>query len=119
MCSQGNVRKCSVFFPALCHLLLVRQLLSVFAICKWWSASVCEPAKTNVNADGVGHFVGVLQVLQRLQQKRAALEKELAKFPGAPTSSKDVFHLCRGFERAFSYTVEVQRQTYCTVVLGC
>ncbi|KAK9915279.1 hypothetical protein WJX75_007044 [Coccomyxa subellipsoidea] len=46
------------------------------------------------------------EVLQRLQQKRAALEKELAKLPSAPTSSKDVFHLCRGFERAFTHTVE-------------
>jgi hypothetical protein len=50
----------------------------------------------------------LLQVLQRLQQKRAALEKELAKLPSAPTSSKDVFHLCRGFERAFTHTVEVR-----------
>ncbi len=49
-----------------------------------------------------------LQVLNRLQQKRAALEKELAKIPSAPTSSKDVFHLCRGFERAFVHTVEVR-----------
>ncbi|BDA43116.1 Dynamin-2B [Coccomyxa sp. Obi] len=46
------------------------------------------------------------EVLNRLQQKRAALEKELAKIPSAPTSSKDVFHLCRGFERAFVHTVE-------------
>ena len=49
-----------------------------------------------------------LQILHRLQQKRAALEKELAKIPNAPTSSKDVFHLCRGFERAFVHTVEVR-----------
>ena len=27
--------------------------------------------------------------------------------PGAPKNSKDVFTLCRGFERAFSYTVDV------------
>ena len=49
----------------------------------------------------------LLQVLQRLQAKRASLEKELAKLPGAPSSAKDIFHLCRGFERVFCYTVEV------------
>jgi hypothetical protein len=49
-----------------------------------------------------------MQVLQRLQAKRAALEKELGKLPGAPSSAKDIFHLCRGFERVFCYTVEVR-----------
>ena len=48
-----------------------------------------------------------LQLLQKLQQKRTALEKELSKVPGAPTSKKDVFHLCRGFERAFTHLLEV------------
>ena len=47
------------------------------------------------------------QLLQRLQRKRAAVEKELSRVPGAPKNSKDVFTLCRGFERAFSYTVDV------------
>ncbi len=47
------------------------------------------------------------QVLQRLQRKRAAVEKEVSRVPGAPKTSKDVFQLCRGFERAFSYTVDV------------
>ena len=48
-----------------------------------------------------------MQLLQRLQQKRTALEKELGKVPGAPSSKKDVFHLCRGFERAFTHLLEV------------
>ena len=48
-----------------------------------------------------------MQVLQKLQQKRIALEKELSKVPGAPSSKKDVFHLCRGFERAFTHLLEV------------
>lgn len=46
-------------------------------------------------------------MLQRLQRKRAAVEKEVSRVPGAPKTSKDVFQLCRGFERAFSYTVDV------------
>ena len=50
-----------------------------------------------------------MQLLQRLQQKRTALEKELGKVPGAPSSKKDVFHLCRGFERAFTHLLEVGR----------
>ena len=55
----------------------------------------------------------VLQVLQRLQAKRTILEKELAKFPGAPSGTKDVFHLCRGFERVFCHTVEVGAPATC------
>lgn len=50
----------------------------------------------------------LLQLLQKLQQKRTALEKELSKVPGAPSSKKDVFHLCRGFERAFTHLLEVR-----------
>ncbi|KAK9826828.1 hypothetical protein WJX81_004888 [Elliptochloris bilobata] len=46
------------------------------------------------------------ELLQRLQRKRAAVEKELSRVPGAPKNSKDVFQLCRGFERAFSYTID-------------
>lgn len=48
------------------------------------------------------------QLLARLQRKRAAVEKELSRVPGAPKNSKDVFQLCRGFERAFSFTVDVR-----------
>lgn len=53
-----------------------------------------------------------MQLLQKLQQKRSALEKELGKVPGAPHSKKDVFHLCRGFERAFSHLLEVAFLTH-------
>ena len=38
--------------------------------------------------------------------------KELGKVPGAPHSKKDVFHLCRGFERAFSQLLEVHLLTH-------
>ena len=48
-----------------------------------------------------------LQVLDKLQEKRALVERELTKIPGAPTT-RDVFQLCRGFERAFAYTIEVR-----------
>lgn len=48
----------------------------------------------------------VLQVLDKLEDKRTQVERELAKIPGAP-SNRDVFQLCRGFERAFTYTIEV------------
>ena len=48
-----------------------------------------------------------LQVLDKLQEKRALVERELTKIPGAPTT-RDVFQLCRGFERAFAYTIDVR-----------
>ncbi|KAK9815384.1 hypothetical protein WJX72_002710 [[Myrmecia] bisecta] len=46
------------------------------------------------------------ELLERLQGKRQAVAKELARLPEAPKAAKDVFQLCRGFERAFSYTIE-------------
>ena len=49
---------------------------------------------------------GCLQLLTRLQDRKAAVEKECARLPAAP-KGKDIFHLCRGFERAFSHVVEV------------
>lgn len=56
-------------------------------------------------------YVGVAQsdlteLLSRLAEKRAAVEKEFAKIPAAPKASKDIFQLCRGFERAFAHTLE-------------
>ena len=58
----------------------------------------------------------VLQLLPKLQDKRAAVERECAKLPGAP-KAKDIFQLCRGFERPFSITIEVgvSRETCGTV----
>ena len=36
-----------------------------------------------------------------------ATEKELNAMPAAPKAAKDIFQLCRGFERAFSTTIDV------------
>ena len=47
-----------------------------------------------------------VQLLTRLQDRKAAVEKECNRLPPAP-KGKDMFHLCRGFERAFSHVVEV------------
>lgn len=52
-----------------------------------------------------------LQLLTRLQDRKVAVEKECNRLPPAP-KGKDMFHLCRGFERAFSHIVEVG--AYCT-----
>ena len=49
----------------------------------------------------------IVQVLERLQEKRSQVQKELSGIPAAP-SGRDVFQLCRGFERAFAYTIEVK-----------
>ena len=46
------------------------------------------------------------QMLDRLRLRRQAVETELSLLPSAPKSTKDIFQLCRGFERAFSLTVD-------------
>ncbi len=48
-----------------------------------------------------------VQLFSRLSEKRIAVEKEFSKIPAPPKASKDVFQLCRGFERAFAQTLEV------------
>lgn len=48
-----------------------------------------------------------MQLFSRLSEKRIAVEKEFSKIPAPPKASKDVFQLCRGFERAFAQTLEV------------
>ncbi|GFR48981.1 hypothetical protein Agub_g10999 [Astrephomene gubernaculifera] len=44
---------------------------------------------------------GLEQVLYRLQEKRIALEKVVLQYGEAPAGIKEVFELCRGFERAY------------------
>ena len=53
----------------------------------------------------MGHCA--VQLFSRLSEKRIAVEKEFSKIPAPPKASKDVFQLCRGFERAFAQTLEV------------
>ncbi|KAK9789380.1 hypothetical protein WJX73_005043 [Symbiochloris irregularis] len=45
------------------------------------------------------------ELLPRLQDRRSMVEKEAKKLPDAPRG-KDIFQLCRGFERAFAHIVE-------------
>jgi len=45
------------------------------------------------------------QVIERLTERRIALEKAVATLGEAPSGLRDVFELCRGFERAFTTTV--------------
>ena len=58
-----------------------------------------------------------MQLLARLSEKRAAVEKEFTKIPAPPKASKDVFQLCRGFERAFAQTLEVSRHKLVVCVI--
>ena len=51
--------------------------------------------------------VAFLQVLYRLQEKRIALEKVVLQYGDAPTGIKEVFELCRGFERAYTNFINV------------
>lgn len=57
-----------------------------------------------------------MQLLARLSEKRAAVEKEFNKIPAAPKAARDVFQLCRGFERAFAQTLEVSKTSIQTVI---
>ncbi|KAL3150906.1 hypothetical protein ABBQ32_000657 [Trebouxia sp. C0010 RCD-2024] len=54
---------------------------------------------------GIAHS-DLVELLARLSEKRAAVEKEFNKIPAAPKAARDVFQLCRGFERAFAQTLE-------------
>lgn len=45
------------------------------------------------------------EVLERIADKRIAVEKEVIKYGDAPAGLRDVFELCRGFERAFVNTI--------------
>eukprot|EP00198_Chlamydomonas_reinhardtii_P012336 XP_001701673.1 dynamin-related GTPase [Chlamydomonas reinhardtii] len=45
---------------------------------------------------------GLEQVLYRLQEKRVALERVVLQYGEAPAGIKEVFELCRGFERAYT-----------------
>ncbi|DBA91528.1 hypothetical protein WJX77_008361 [Trebouxia sp. C0004] len=56
-------------------------------------------------AVGIPHS-DLTELFSRLSEKRIAVEKEFSKIPAPPKASKDVFQLCRGFERAFAQTLE-------------
>lgn len=57
-------------------------------------------------------FIGLLvhmQVIERLTERRIVVEKAVSTLGEAPTGLRDVFELCRGFEKAFSNIVNVSR----------
>jgi hypothetical protein len=43
-----------------------------------------------------------------LVEKRIAIEKEVLKYGEAPAGIKEVFELCRGFERAYVELINVR-----------
>jgi hypothetical protein len=50
-----------------------------------------------------------MQVIERLTERRIVVEKAVSTLGEAPTGLRDVFELCRGFEKAFSNIVNVSR----------
>jgi dynamin GTPase len=48
-----------------------------------------------------------MQVIERLTERRIAVEKAVTTLGEAPSGLRDVFELCRGFERAFTNLVNV------------
>ena len=49
------------------------------------------------------------QIATRLAERRVHVEMEVMKFGEAPAGIKEVFELCRGFERAYVHYVNVSR----------
>lgn len=47
------------------------------------------------------------QVIERLTERRIVVEKAVSTLGEAPQGLRDVFELCRGFEKAFSNIVNV------------
>lgn len=54
------------------------------------------------------HTTHVPQVIERLTDRRIAVEKAVNTLGEAPSGLRDVFELCRGFERAFANLVNVR-----------
>lgn len=50
------------------------------------------------------------QVIERLTERRIVVEKAVSTLGEAPQGLRDVFELCRGFEKAFSNIVNVGGQ---------
>lgn len=53
-------------------------------------------------------FVVRLQLIEKIVLKREDVEKELEGLGKAPKGIKDIFHQCRGFEKAFTTAVDVR-----------
>eukprot|EP00955_Chlamydomonas_euryale_P028558 300891-Chlamydomonas_euryale.AAC.8 len=50
------------------------------------------------------------KIYARLSERRIIVEKEVLKYGEAPAGIKEVFELCRGFERAYVEFVNVRWQ---------
>ncbi|KIY94289.1 hypothetical protein MNEG_13674 [Monoraphidium neglectum] len=49
--------------------------------------------------------VALTQIIERLTERRISVEKAVTTLGEAPSGLRDVFELCRGFERAFTNIV--------------
>lgn len=54
-------------------------------------------------------LLSLSQLSARLSERRIAVEKEVLKYGEAPAGIKEVFELCRGFERAYTSYVNVSK----------
>jgi len=57
--------------------------------------------------------LAMLQVIERLTERRIVVEKAVSTLGEAPQGLRDVFELCRGFEKAFSNVVNVSSTGTC------
>lgn len=67
-------------------------------------------------ADGCRGFT---QVIERLTERRIVVEKAVSTLGEAPQGLRDVFELCRGFEKAFSNIVNVSGRSAAVAVQWC
>jgi hypothetical protein len=61
----------------------------------------------HVPVDAKAAVLLYVQVIERLTERRIVVEKAVSTLGEAPTGLRDVFELCRGFEKAFSNIVNV------------
>lgn len=82
---------------------LARCIAHLFAnsTCRFATFS-CDDSRSLTVADLLR-----VQVIERLTERRIVVEKAVSTLGEAPTGLRDVFELCRGFEKAFSNIVNV------------
>lgn len=74
-------------------------------------ATLIQPSMHTAQVKPVLPGAVLVQVIERLTERRIVVEKAVSTLGEAPTGLRDVFELCRGFEKAFSNIVNVSSST--------
>jgi hypothetical protein len=68
-----------------------------------------RPPRRRPGTPNLCHTAAAAQVLERLTERCLVADKVAAALGEPPSGLRDVFELCRGFERAFTAIVNVRR----------